>query len=95
MQKITAAVVVATPGAEAALPHHDAHTLPHTEVDAPMRTTREGNSITPGTRLNDGIKMSFIMPGDLVTMPHAGWHLSLREIRSTKDANGNKLEESN
>jgi len=85
MQKLTATLVVATLTAEAVLPHHDAHTLPHTEVDAPMRTTREGNSITPGTRLNDGIKLSFIMPGDLVTMPHNGQHLSLKEIRSKTD----------
>jgi len=85
MQKITAAVVVATLATEAVLPHHDAHTLPHTEVDAPMRTTREGNSITPGRRLNDGIKLSLIMPSDLITMPHTGRHLSLKEIRNKTD----------
>jgi hypothetical protein len=85
MQKLTATLVAATLTAEAIVPHHDAHTLPHTEVDAPMRTTREGNSIAPGTRLNDGIKLTIIAPEDLVTMPHTGQHLSLKEIRSKTD----------
>jgi predicted lipoprotein len=83
MQKLTATLVAATLTAEAILPHHNAHAMPHTEVDAPMRTTREGNS--PGTRLNGGIKLTIITPEDLVTMPHTGQHLSLKEIRSKLD----------
>jgi hypothetical protein len=81
MVKITAVVVASAIGVEAILPHHEA--LPHIELDAkPPSSGLDSASIGGGgKRLNDGITMKLIPMNDLVTMPHTGRHLSLKEIR--------------
>jgi hypothetical protein len=70
--------------AEAVLPHHGA-SLPHTEIDLnPLSSGRDPAPID-GHRQNDSLKLTLIPMNDLVTLPHNGQHLSLKEIGSKTD----------
>jgi hypothetical protein len=84
MEKSIAAIVVTAMVLESILPQHAAP-VPHTEIDSgPLSSARDSASID-GSRLNDGIKLTLIQADDLVTLPHNGRHLSLKEIRAEAD----------
>ena len=84
MAKSVAIIVVTAIVLESILPQHAAP-APHTEIDSgPLASTRDSASID-GRRLNDGIKLTLIQAHDLVTLPHNGRHLSLKEIRAEAD----------
>ena len=81
-KKITAAIVAVAVGLEAVLPHLDG--LPHTEVGAKPPDSGKDIPSMDGRRMNDGIRLTLIPLADLVTLPHNGRHLSLKEIREDK-----------
>ena len=66
---------------EAILSHHETNAQPHTEANvAPLDAPRVAGAIG-SRRLNDSITLKLIPMNDLLTMPHTGKHLSLKEIR--------------
>jgi hypothetical protein len=81
--KITATIMAAAIASEAILSHHETNAQPHTEANvAPMDAPRVAGAIGSGNTLNDAITLKLIPMNDLLTMPHTGIHLSLKEIRS-------------
>jgi hypothetical protein len=84
MEKTLAAIVATAIVLESILPQHAAP-VPHTEINSgPLTPARDSASID-GRRLNDGIKLRLIQANDLVTLPHNGRHLSLKQIRAEVD----------
>jgi hypothetical protein len=84
MEKSIAAVVITAIVLESILPRHGVP-MSHTEIDSgPLASTQDSASID-GSRLNDGIKLTLIQANDLVTLPHNGRHLSLKQIRAEVD----------
>jgi hypothetical protein len=81
MEKTTAAIVATAIVAESILPQHSVPP-PHTEVNVNPPTPRRESAPLDGRRLAASATLGLIVAEDLVTLPHNGQHVSLKEIRA-------------
>ena len=84
MEKTIAAIVATAIVVESILPQHHGP-APHTEIESGPPSSARASASIDGRRLNDGIKLTLIQANDLVTLPHNGRHLSLKEIQAEID----------